>query len=87
MYMSYCRFEGTFNEMVQCLADVEKHIYGEASDKISDNEIEQFKKMTVEFFDFLKDNYLVTQDGELDGIVLDRICESMAKACVDEEEW
>ena len=87
MYMSYCRFEGTNNELVKCLSDVEEHIYGEASYKVSDNEIEYFKKMTVEFFDFLKDNYLVTQDGELDGIVLDRICEAMAKAYPDEEEW
>ena len=87
MYMSYCRFEGTNNELVKCLSDVEEHIYGEAPYKVSDNEIEYFKKMTVEFFDFLKDNYLVTQDGELDGIVLDRICEAMAKAYADEEEW
>lgn len=87
MFMSYCRFEGTNSELVKCLADVEEHIYGEASYKVSDNEIEYFKKMTVEFFDFLKDNYLVTQDGELDGIVLDRICEAMAKAYPDKEEW
>ena len=86
MYMSYCRLEGTRQEMAACLADVEEHINEEAAYETSDREIHNFRRMVREFADFLQENDLLDDNGYINDEVLDEICEKMAKSYADEDE-
>ncbi len=83
MYMSYCRFEGTQQELQACFSAVEEHVNGEAEYAISDREICCFKKMIEEVAEFLYDNDLLDEYGEVNATALDDICESMAKGGED----
>ena len=85
MYMSYCRFEGTHQELRACLEDVEEHIQEEAEYKVSENEIEHFQNMVRDFYSWLVDYELITEDGELDEEMLERACEYMRKSYREEE--
>lgn len=79
MYMSYCRYEGTNQELNACLNDVGEHINQEAEYAVSDREILNFKFMVRTFVDFLNDNCLLTEDNELDEDSLEAICVYMSR--------
>ena len=85
MYMSYCRFEGTRMELSACLNEVRDHIYDEAEYKVSEGEIENFKRIVEMFYEFLEEEELLSEDGNLDRYELDNICESMRHAQEDPE--
>ena len=85
MYMSYCRFEGTHEELRACLADVKEHIQEEAEYEVSEREIEHFQGMVRDFYSWLVDYELITGDGELDEEMLERACEYMRKSYSEEE--
>lgn len=86
MYMSYCRHEGTYSELSACLADAEEHINGDAEDAVSDREIQYFKNMVELFHDFLCEQDLLDEFGDLKMDRLDEIGEAMSKACEPEED-
>lgn len=86
MYMSYCRFEGTRQELNACLSDVEEHAREEAEYPISYTEIDHFRSMVKTFYDWLVDYGLIDFSGELDDEQLNYICEKMAKSYTEEEE-
>ena len=79
MYMSYCRFEGTDDELQACLNDVDEHVNGEAREAVSDSEIRHFRSMVENFTSWLLDMNLLDEDGCLDEDALDEICEAMKK--------
>ena len=79
MYMSYCRFEGTRQELRACLADVEEHVNGEAEYKVRENEIGHFEQMVREFVDWLNDMALLDEDGELNEREFEQVLDAMAK--------
>ena len=78
--MSYCRFEGTYNELCACLSDVNEHLDESAEYSVDDREIRNFRKMVERFADWLVDNDLIDEDGCLDESALDEICHAMARA-------
>lgn len=86
MYMSYCKFEGTFAELRVCLNDVEEHVNEDAEYEISDREIGQFRQMVSYFHEFLQDQELITEDGELDEDRLNEIAEAMAKSHTEDDD-
>lgn len=86
MYMSYCRFGGTLAEMRACISDVEEHVNEEAQYEVSDREIDNFKRMVLEFTVFLQDNDLLDEYGNLDEDQLDGICDTMRKSYNEEDE-
>ena len=77
MYMSYCRNEGTLAELRCVMSDVEAHINEEAEYSVSEREIDKFKSVVSEFYDFLCETELLDCNGEIDNEVLDIICEKM----------
>ena len=85
MYMSYCRFEGTHQELKACLADVDEHIMEDAEYETSENEVRHFRDMVMDFFGWMQDNELITEEGELDEDQLGGICQAMRKAYSEEE--
>lgn len=85
MYMSYCRFEGTHQELKACLADVDEHLAEMAEYEVSEDEVDHFRDMVMDFFGWMQDSELITEDGELDEEQLDRICDMMRKAYPPEE--
>lgn len=85
-YMSYCRYEGTYSELRACLNDVEEHINEEAEYEVSDREIQWFRNMVELFHEFLCEQELMDEDGNLDNEALDRVCEAMTKSYDEEEE-
>ena len=87
MYMSYCRFEGTHQELKACLSDVEEHVNEEAEYEVSDREINHFRSMVEDFVGWLNDMALLDEDGDIDRDALDQVCETMAKRYEQEEEY
>lgn len=87
MYMSYCRFEGTYQEMQVCLNDVEEHINEEAEYDVSDGEIDYFRRMVSRMAEFLQETELIDEDGDVDAEMLDSICEKMRQGYKNEEDW
>ena len=85
MYMSYCRFEGTYCELRAYLNDVEEHVNEEAEYEVSDHEIQQFRNMVEYFHDFLCNMELLDEDGNLDMDAIDSVCETMKKSYGEEE--
>lgn len=85
MYMSYCRFEGTLNELRACLAEVQEHVDGAAEYEVSNREIDCFQNMVETFFDFMQENGLIDWDVELDKDALSQVCNEMAKGSEEEE--
>ena len=86
MYMSYCRHEGTYAELRACLGDAEEHINEEAEYEVSDREIQYFKNMVELFHDFLCNQELLDEYGDLQMDRLDEICEAMSKSYDSEED-
>ena len=86
MYMSYCRYEGTYAELRACLNDVTEHVNEEAEYEVSDREIGKFRDMVELFHEFLCDMELLDEDGNLDNEALDSVCEAMARSYKEEEE-
>lgn len=84
MYMSYCRFEGTKQELRHCLNDVTDHINKEAEYPVSDGEIRHFRAMVYDFVEFLQDTEILDENGEVDKAVLDTVCEKMKEGGYDE---
>lgn len=85
MYMSYCKYEGTYSELRACLNDAEEHVNEEAEYEVSAREIQWFRNMVELFHEFLCDQELMDEDGNLDMEQLDKVCKSMAKSYVDDE--
>lgn len=86
MYMSYCRYEGTYSELRACLNDVEEHVNQYAEYKVSDREIQHFRNMVELFHEFLCEQELLDEDGNLDWDEIDKVCAAMAKSYAEEEE-
>lgn len=86
-YMSYCRQQGTFEELKQSLYDVEQYINGNADEAMSDREIESFRKMVFWFVDFLNEQELIDCTGDVDISVLECICDSLRMERKDDEEY
>lgn len=84
--MSYCRQENTYAALREALSDVEEHVNGEAEYEVSDREIQQFRDMVEYFHEFLCEQELMDQNGDLDMDRLDEICEAMAKSYGEEDE-
>lgn len=89
MYMSYCRFEGTHAELRACLSTVDEHLAEEAEYEVSENEIDHFRDMVTEFFDWMQENELIPDNCEVDEIQLESICKAMGETSrmEDDEEW
>lgn len=83
MYMSYCRFEGTKQELRRCFNDVEEHINEEAEYKVSEDEIRHFRSMVADMIDFLQETEIMDEYGELDRDALDSVCEAMRRGYED----
>lgn len=86
MYMSYCRYEGTYSELRACLNDAEEHVNQYAEYKVSDREIQHFRNMVELFHEFLCEQGLLDADGNLDRDEIDKVCAAMAKSYAEEEE-
>ena len=86
MYMSYCRFEGTRNELRSCMADVEAHISEEAEYEVSENEINHFRSMVYDFAGWLQDMALLDDNGCVNDKELDDVCAAMARAYSKSED-
>lgn len=85
-YMSYCRHEGTLSELRICLDDAIEHVNEEAQYEVSSREIECFKHIITEVYDFMNDMSLLNSDGELDFDELENICEAMSKSYDAEDD-
>lgn len=79
MYMSYCRFDGTRMELQACFESVEEHVNGEAEYAISEREIYMFKRMIGDIAEFLYNNDLLDENGEINQAALDDVCAAMEK--------
>ena len=86
MYMNYCKFEGTYSELRVCLNDVEEHVEEYAEYATSSEEIKWFKNLVELFHEFLCDQQIIDECGDLDREALDAVCEKMAKSYCEEEE-
>ena len=78
MYMSYCRFEGTKQELNACINDVQDHVMEEAEEEISERETECFRTMVFNFVEFLNEMEII--DSEIDEEALEEVCRAMKKA-------
>lgn len=74
-------------ELNACIGTVCEHINEEAQSEVSDREIECFKRMVHRFVDFLNDAELLAEDGDLDEVALDDICDKMREKWDYEEEY
>ena len=79
MYMSYCRFEGTRMELQACFEAIEEHVNGEAEYPISEREIYNFKRMIGDIAEFLYNNDLLDENGEINQTALDDVCAAMER--------
>lgn len=86
MYMNYCRYEGTYKELWRCLNDVEAHVGQYAEYEVSDDEIQWFRNIVELFHDFLCEQRLMDENGNLDMNELDKICETMSQSYEEEDE-
>lgn len=86
MYMSYCRYEGTYKELRRCLNDVEEHVEQYAEYEVSDEEIEWFKNMVELFHEFLCDHRLMDECGNLDMKAVEDVCDTMRRSYEEEDE-
>ena len=72
-------------ELKACLADVDEHLAEMAEYEVSEDEVDHFRDMVMDFFGWMQDNELITEDGELDEDQLDGICQAMRKAYSEEK--
>lgn len=84
MYMNYCRYEGTRQELNVCFRDIEEHVNGNAAYEVSEHEIYHFKKMIVEMHNFMFEMDLLDRYGDLDEDRLEEIAEKMAVSYCEE---
>lgn len=77
MYMSYCRNEGALAEVRCALSDVDAHIDEDAEYSVSEREIDCFKSLITELYDWMCERELIDCNGELDTDGLEEICEKM----------
>ena len=85
MYMSYCRFEGTRQELQACFGEVYDHINEEAEYEVSDHEIREFRNMVRNMVEFLQDTEILDENGEVNERALDEVCETMRYGYSEEE--
>lgn len=83
MYMSYCRFEGTWHELRAAMGTVDEHLEETAEFAVSDKEIQCFKSMVEEFTDWLRDTEICSE-VEINWNELDNVCKKMAECMEDE---
>ena len=86
MYMSYCRMEGTRAELRVCMEDAQEHFCGEAEYPVSEREINEFRMMVSEFFDFLSENHLIDNYGDFRYKKFDELCETL-RTCQSDESF
>ena len=86
-YMSYCRFEGTLQELRICLGVVKEHVNEEAEYEVSAGEIKKFRSMVYDMVEFLQGQEILDEYGDLDKNKLDEICEKMAVAYDTDEKY
>lgn len=79
MYMSYCRFEGTRQELGSCMGVVIDHINEESQYAVSDREILMFKCLVRDFVEFLQESEILDEHGEIDETVLELVSDKMAE--------
>ena len=78
-YMSYCKYEGSYYELNRCLYDVEEHVNEESEFEVSKGEIQWFRNIVERVHEFLCDQELLDENGDLQMSRLDEICEAMSK--------
>lgn len=76
--MSYGRQENTYAALREALGDVSDHINEEAQYPVSEREIMEFRHMMQFVVEFMYENDLLDEDGELDDEALCRVCEAMS---------
>lgn len=64
-------------ELQSCFDTVNDHVNGDADCAISEREIYNFKRMIDEIAEFLRENDLLDEDGEINQTALDDICNFM----------
>lgn len=76
-------------ELRACLNEVDDHVMESAEYEISNNEINHFRQMVIEFVGFMKDNDLLDENGDLNFTELDHVCTNMAQSFNEEEgdDW
>ena len=77
MYMSYCRYEGTLQELRACIADVEDHVNQEAEWPVRDREVEAFRNLVHEMHEFMVNVEILDSYGDIDEESLDCVCKLM----------
>jgi len=87
MNMSYCRWRNTLNDLRDCINDATDHINEEAEYKVSPEEINAFKNMMYEAYEFMAYTAgIIGSDGELDDDALERACEALGKEWSEDVE-
>ena len=79
MNMSYCRYENTLHDVKDCLSNTIDHVNEEAKYSVSEREINCFRSMVKEFYDFMITCGLIDEDTPLDEEQLDEVCFLMEK--------
>ena len=74
MYMSYCRFEGTRNELSACMDKVTERLDEMDDCAVSEREVANFRNMVLEFNNWLHDMELIDDEGYIDEEALDSVC-------------
>lgn len=71
-------------ELQACFDAVNDHVNGEAEYAISDREIYNFKRMVGDIAEFLRENDLLDEDGEINQTALDDACAAMERGEEDD---
>lgn len=80
MNMSYCRYENTLSDLRDCIHDAVEHINEEAEYAVSEREIDCFRRMVKEFWEFLNFCEVIDfETGRLNEEELDECCFRMEK--------
>ena len=79
MYMSYCKFEGTYRELTVCLEDVQAHIDECAMYSVSEREIQYFKRIIEEVVEFMYNNDILDDNGNINDDVFNDVLKTMEK--------
>lgn len=87
MYMSYCRFEGTRMELNACIGEVYDHYNEVAEYDVSENEIDNFRRLVHNFVEMLNDTGILDENGEIDDDALDGVCETMRHRYIVDDEY
>lgn len=71
-------------ELQACFEAVEEHVNGEAEYSISEREIYNFKRMIGDIAEFLYNNDLLDENGEINQTALDDVCAAMERGEEDD---